>query len=624
MYKNFIFSGIGHAYGDHDATNEILEKAVNDGRLEGFDEERIKENEHYRNFLKKHPGITAFDYFAGVVMGFYNRKHVAPFLSTRKKILDSDTSVDLAVRAIDMALDNAGIHPENIGAWFISSGTPPLQAPGIASVIKGYFTTWDNLTLTSTLTSACVGFNINLQRAMEFIKCNPDVHHVVIAHAEVLSGLLTETTSFIPHATFGDGAAAVVLSLVKGNKKEGVISIVNNEDLSMLGNLGADKKGNLYMNPGNVKNTAVFDIVTSSKETLKKAGWKIEDIDLFIPHQTGNAIVYGSATELNIPADKIYIDVQKTKGNISGASVPAALSELKQSSKLKPGMKIHTATAGLGGEFGAFTYIVPENSKLKIPKVHPFHGQTVLVTGTTGGLGYEVAKNLAGKGAELILHYNSNDKKAGELAKELDQMDAKYRFIKSDFSNPEEVETLINRVKQKYDHLDYLVHTAAITGSLNRASDVTDAEVRKVAQVNQLAPVMITKALIEKVKKAVLYTGSVAEDAQFSGSSSYVASKQGLHGFAASFAGEAHSMDIRSIYYMIGVMDGGMAGLLTKEQIKKVMMSIGQKKLYSPEITAEKVVNSLIRPKIMNTYDETEGILLVRRDGYKRQGMGNT
>ncbi len=617
MYKNFIFSGIGHAYGDHDATNEILEEAVKDGRLDGFDEERIKENEHYQKYLGSHPGTSPFDYFAGVVMGFSNRKHVAPFLSTRKKILDSDTSVDLAVKAIDMALDDAGIHPENIGAWFVSSGTPPLQAPGISSVIKGYFTVWDNLTLTSTLTSACVGFNINLQRAMEFIKCNPEVQHVVIAHADVLSSLLTETTGFIPHATFGDGAAAVVLSQTKGKEKEGVISIVNNEDLSMLGNLGADKKGNLYMNPGNVKNTAVFDIVTSTKETLKQTGWTIEDIDLFIPHQTGNAIVYDSASELNIPTDKIYVEVQKKTGNISGASIPAALSELKQNSNLHPGMKIHTATAGLGGEFGAFTYIVPENSRLKTPRVNPFHGNIVFVTGTTGGLGSEVAKNLAGKGAELILHYNSNDEKMHALGGELDRMNAKYSFVKSDFSNPEDVKKMLDYMNQKYDRIDYLVHTAAITGSLNRAGDVTDAEVRKVAQVNQLAPVMITKALIEKVKKAILYTGSVAEDAQFSGSSSYVSSKQGLHGFAASFAGEAHSLGIRSIYYMIGVMDGGMAEILTKEQIKKVMMSIGQKKLYSPEVTAERVANSLIRPKIMNTYDTTEGVLLVRRDGYK-------
>jgi acetoacetyl-CoA reductase len=281
-------------------------------------------------------------------------------------------------------------------------------------------------------------------------------------------------------------------------------------------------------------------------------------------------------------------------------------------------MKVHTATAGLGGEFGAFTYIVPENSHVETPRVNPFRGDIALVTGITGGLGFEVAKNLARKGADLILHYNSNEKKAKALVKELDQMNAGYELIKSDFSKPDDVKKMIGYLNQKYDRIDYIVHTAAITGSLNRASDVTDAEVRKVAQVNQLAPVMITKALIEKVKKAILYTGSVAEDAQFSGSSSYVSSKQGLHGFAASFAGEAHSLGIRSIYYMIGVMDGGMAELLTKDQIRKVMMSIGQKRLYSPEVTAERVVNSLIRPKIMNTYDTTEGVLLVRRDGYKR------
>lgn len=617
MHENFIFSGIGHAYGEYAVTNEILEKAVRDGRLEGFDEERIAENEHYQEFLKKHPGISPFSYFAEEVMGFSVRMHVAPFPSTRKKILNSKTSIDLAVKAIDLALKDAEIHPENIDAWFISSGTPPLQAPGISSIIKGYFTNWDNQTLTSTITSACVGFNINLQRAIEYIKCNPGTQHVVIAHAEILSSLLTETTSFIPYTTFGDGAAAVVLSLSEGEEKEGLISIVNHEDLRMLGNLGANKKGNLYMNPGNVKNTAIFDITTSSRQVLDQSGWSVEDIDLFIPHQTGNAIVHGSAKELNIPLEKTYLDVQLQAGNISGASIPAALSELKRASDLKPGMKIHTSTAGLGGEFGAFTYVVPKNSKLKTSTIHPFSGDIVLVTGTTGGLGYEVSKNLAHKGARLILQYNSNDSKAKALAGELDKLNAKYEFIKTDFSNPEEVKKLINYVNQKYEQIDYLVHTAAISGSLNRASDVPDAEVKKVSQVNQLAPVMITKVLAEKVKKAILYVGSVAEDAQFSGSSSYVSSKQGLHGFAASFAGEAHSQGIRSIYYMIGVMDGGMAGLLTKEQIKKVMTSIGQKNLDTPAETAEKVVNSLVRPKIIDTYDTAEGVLLVRRDGYK-------
>ena len=60
MHKNFIFSGIGHAYGEHAITNEILEKAVRDGRLDGFDEERIAENEYYQKFQKKHPGTSPF------------------------------------------------------------------------------------------------------------------------------------------------------------------------------------------------------------------------------------------------------------------------------------------------------------------------------------------------------------------------------------------------------------------------------------------------------------------------------------------------------------------------------------------------------------------------------------
>ena len=69
-------------------------------------------------------------------------------------------------------------------------------------------------------------------------------------------------------------------------------------------------------------------------------------------------------------------------------------------------------------------------------------------------------------------------------------------------------------------------------------------------------------------------------------------------------------------------MDGGMAELLSPEQIKQVMLSIGQKKLEAPIETAEKVVNSLTRPKIMGTSDTEEGVLIVRRDGYKKWGNG--
>lgn len=619
MFENFIFSGIGHAYGEYPVSNEMLEKAVKDGRLDGFNEDRVAANEDYLKFLVENPVVSPFEYFAGTVMGFKLRNHVAPFSSTKKKVLEAQTAIDLAVKAIDIAIKDAGIHPEDIHAWYASTGTPPLQAPGIASLIKAYFTNWDNQTITSTITSACVGFNINLQRAIEFLKCNPELNHVVVVHAEILSSLLTETTDFVPFVTFGDGAAAVVLSRVKSKTKEGLISIVNNEDLRMLDNLGADKNGNLYMNPANVKRTAIFDIHRSTTQVLKDSNWKIGDIDLFIPHQTGHAIVHGAAEKLGIPIEKTFQEVQLWKGNISGASVPASLSELKEKNILKPGLKIQTATAGLGGEFGAFSYIVPEKISFKKNESGLYKGATVIITGATGGLGYEVSLNLAKKGCKLVLQYYSNSIKVKKLAKILNEQKTEFEFIKSDFSKPEEVDSFIKFVSGKYKVIDFLVHTSAITGSLSRASEVSHEEVKKVAQVNQLAPAAITKALFMQIKRAILYVGSVAEDAQFSGSSSYVSSKQGLHGFAASFAAEALSYGIRSIYFMIGVMDGGMAELLSPEQIKQLMITIGQKKLEGPKKIAEKIVNSLTRPKIMGTSDTKEGVLVVRRDGYKKK-----
>lgn len=114
-----------------------------------------------------------------------------------------------------------------------------------------------------------------------------------------------------------------------------------------------------------------------------------------------------------------------------------------------------------------------------------------------------------------------------------------------------------------------------------------------------------------------MYVGSVAEDAQFSGSSSYVSSKRALHGFAASFAFEAASAGIRSLYYMPGLVDSGMVNVLNKKQIATSMQSIGQEKLVPAGEIAERIAQSLYIAKVPQVHDLYEGILLVRRDGYR-------
>jgi len=622
MEENFVFSGTGHSLGKYSINNKHIEDAIHNGYLKGFNEERVRNSKNYKEFLKSNPGTSPFEYFAGHKMGFHTRGHVAPFPPNKNQI-STQSALDLGVDAIDKALKDADVHPKDIGLWMVSTVSPHEQAPGIASTIKGFFTEFTDYTPSFTLTSGCSGFCVNLQHGVEFMKCNPEVEHIIVAHTETMSSFLTKLTDFIPFVTFGDAATAVVLSREKSKKKEGVLSVLNYQDLKMVDYVGVDKDWNLYMDSWVVRERATVDIIQAATEILDKTNWKVDDVDMLLPHQTGNAILEAACDQLGFPRKKLYREVQKNHGNVSGLGVPLGLSLLKKSGELRPGMKIISPVAGVGGEYGAFTYLVPENEKEKTNNYqlglsNELHSRIALVTGATGALGQEVAKELANKGCELILHYNSNDSKAKKLVETLKSGKVKTHLYKADFSNEKEVSKFISIIHKNHPHIDYLVHTAAITGSLSRASEVSREELANVLQINQFSAVEISKCLKEQLAGdgAILYTGSVAEIAQFNGSSAYVASKKGLHGFAASYAGEARSNGIRSIYYMIGLFDGGMTDKLDQKQIDAVKTSINQEKIDKASQVAERIVKSLYIPKVINTKDNYEGVLIVRKDGF--------
>ena len=281
-------------------------------------------------------------------------------------------------------------------------------------------------------------------------------------------------------------------------------------------------------------------------------------------------------------------------------------------------MKIVCPVAGLGGEYGAFTYIVPvEDEKIRMNISGDLQGKICLLTGSTGGLGLEIAKSLAKRGAEIILHYHSNKEKIDELISEIRKYPVSIHAVQADFSNNEEVKGLIESVKENFNKIDYVIHSAAITGGLSKASEVSLETMQDVLQVNQFSAVEITIELMDITKDTVLYIGSVAEDAQFSGSSSYIQAKKGLHGFAVSISDELRRNGIRSIYYMPGTVEGGMSEQLTKAQTDAAKLASNQFTDVSSEEIAERIVKSLYKLKVLQVSDSYEKELLVRRDTYK-------
>ncbi len=608
---NYIFSGIGHASGQHKVSNDDIYRACKQGLLSGFDESKVLASKNYRAFLEKHPDTSPFDYFAKYKMGFENRHSVVPFPPKKKHFLRIETSTEMAVRAIQDAFDDANVLPEEVDAWFVSTVSPHEQAPGIAATIKTYFVNQDNLRPTYTLTSGCSGFNLNLERALEYLQLNEDAKHVVVAHTETMSSFLTEKSKFVSFVTFGDAAGAVILSKVEGSEKEGLMAVENYQDLKMIDNVGVDKAWNLYMDEGIIKNRAITNIVNSSKSILKKTNWTLDEVDLLVPHQTGNAILHSAAQILNLPPEKLYLEAQKEFGNVSGATVLLSLSLLNKAHQLKSENKILSAVAGVGGKYGSFTYIVPKKQDKELRSYQPLKNKKVLVIGATGGLGQEVVKNLHRAGADVLLQFRNEEKLS--VFKE---QDIPFQSYQADLSSADAVEIMLNQIKKEHTQIDYLILASGISGGLSNAPEVSAEEIQKVYAINYKSPVQIYQALFPILKESVLFMGSAAEDAQFQGSSSYVSSKRSLHGFVASASWEAFSKGLKMIYYMPGIVGTGMTDQLNDKQIFMAMQQINQPNLLPPKEVADRIVKSLYAVKVNKVDDAFENILTVRRDGY--------
>lgn len=133
------------------------------------------------------------------------------------------------------------------------------------------------------------------------------------------------------------------------------------------------------------------------------------------------------------------------------------------------------------------------------------HGQdmtnkVVAITGTTSGTGFVCARELAKKGATVILlNRESERSKAAFDALKAEVPSAKFESIDCDLQNLQSVKTAIQEIKAKYDVLDVLVNNAGVMALKDQATiDGYDIQM----QTNVISHFLITKELFPLLKKS--------------------------------------------------------------------------------------------------------------------------
>ncbi len=203
--------------------------------------------------------------------------------------------------------------------------------------------------------------------------------------------------------------------------------------------------------------------------------------------------------------------------------------------------------------------------------------KVVLVTGASRGIGKAIATLFAESGAQVAFTYLSSVEKGQALEKELSSYGIKAKGYRSDASNYQESEDLVNSVLEDFGSIEILINNAGITrdGLLMRMSEEQWDEVMR---VNLKSVFNLTKAATKPMMKAksgsIINLTSIVGIKGNAGQANYAASKAGIIGFTKSVALELGSRNIRCNAIAPGFIETEMTGELNEATVEEWKKSI--------------------------------------------------
>lgn len=225
--------------------------------------------------------------------------------------------------------------------------------------------------------------------------------------------------------------------------------------------------------------------------------------------------------------------------------------------------------------------------------------KVVLVTGSSSGIGREIAKTLADS-YEVIIHYNSNYDNALTLKEELDKKYNKdFLMVKCDLSKEEEIDNMLSIIYKKYNNIDILINNAAVAID-TPFEDKTKENFIHTLDINLVAPFLLSKKIGLKMKEnkygvIINISSTNGIDTYYPESIDYDASKAGLISLSNNLA-EYLSPYVRVNTICPGWMNTEMNKYLSKEQIKSEEEKILLNRFGEPKEVAD-LVEFLISDK---------------------------
>lgn len=267
---------------------------------------------------------------------------------------------DLCFEAAQMALQRAGLHPEQLDLVIVGTTTPDMPMPSTACILQEKLGAWNAGAF--DLEAGCTGFVYALTVAEKFLYSS-EYKYILVLGADLCSRV-TDYSDRNTCVIFGDGAGAAVLG--KGSGNYGICSTFMGADgrggrhLSIPGGGSAcpasiesvqNRQHYIKMNGNEIFKFAVPIVKTIVDRLLERSEHDIAEVDCFVPHQANTRIISSAVKRCGIPMDKTLVNIEKY-GNMSAACIPIALSEADGEGRLKAGDLVLMAAFGGGLTYG--------------------------------------------------------------------------------------------------------------------------------------------------------------------------------------------------------------------------------------------------------------------------------
>ncbi|MFM9911095.1 MAG: 3-oxoacyl-ACP synthase III family protein [Chitinophagaceae bacterium] len=289
-----------------------------------------------------------------------------------------ETTTTMAIEAATIAINRAGITPQDIDFIVFATLSPDYYFPGCGVLLQRALKMKEIGAL--DVRNQCSGFLYALSVADQFIKTGMYKNILVVGSEKHSFGLDFSTKGRNVSVIFGDGAGAVVLQATE-DKNKGILSTHLHSDgeaaelLAMfnpgthanhwmeqpLADFEEAEIGQMFFSHAMIDKEQVFPTMDGQSvfkkaivkfpevilESLNTNGYTPSDISVLIPHQANLRIAQFVQQKLKLRDDQVFNNIQKY-GNTTAASVPIALCEAWEEGKIKENDLVCLAAFGSG------------------------------------------------------------------------------------------------------------------------------------------------------------------------------------------------------------------------------------------------------------------------------------